>query len=95
MTAPVWARAVDGGWELALRVQPRARTTEVVGEHGDALKIRVAAPADDGKANAGLIKFLAATLGIPTAAVVIVRGEHHRSKIVHVTGDVEIARLVG
>ena len=68
MTDVAWARLVPDGWELALRVQPGARTTEVVGEHGDALKLRVAAPANDGKANGK---------GLPNPFRLAVIANHH------------------
>ena len=56
---------------LVLHIVPRARATAVAGRHGDALKIRVAAPPADGAANAELIRFLAARLGRPRSAIVI------------------------
>ena len=54
---------------LTLHIQPGARKTEVVGLHGDALKIRLAAPPVDGKANAALIAFIADRLGLAKSAV--------------------------
>jgi uncharacterized protein (TIGR00251 family) len=50
---------------LKLRIVPNARHSEVVGEYGDAVKVKVAAPAVDGKANAALLEFLAEKLGVP------------------------------
>jgi uncharacterized protein (TIGR00251 family) len=58
MTA-AWRREEDGAVVLVLHVQPGAKRTEVAGVHGDALKIRLAAPPVDGKANAELVRFLA------------------------------------
>lgn len=89
-----WARRIERGWELTLRVQPGARGTGVVGELGDALKVRVAAPADDGKANAALTRFLATALGVPTAAVTVIRGEHSRSKVVRIAVDADLGPLL-
>ena len=55
-----WLRvAADGRIMLTLHIQPGARKTEFAGQHGDALKIRLAAPPVDGKANAALIAFVA------------------------------------
>jgi uncharacterized protein (TIGR00251 family) len=56
----------------------------VVGLHGEALKIRVAAPPVEGRANEALIGFLAERLGVPRGSVVIAKGENSRAKLVHV-----------
>jgi len=71
---------------VALHIVPRARTTAVAGTHGDAVKIRVAAPPVDGAANAELVKFLAARLNVPAAHVTIVGGAGGRRKTVTVEG---------
>jgi len=65
-----------------VHVQPGAKRTEVAGLHGERLKIRIAAPAVDGRANAALEAFLAAALGIARAAVTVSRGERSRQKTV-------------
>jgi uncharacterized protein (TIGR00251 family) len=70
---------------LTLHVQPGARRTEVAGAHGDALKIRLAAPPVDGKANAALLEFIADRLGLPKSAVRLVRGQTSRRKILELT----------
>jgi len=80
-----WARRVSGGWSLTIRVQPGAARSEVVGPHGDALRVRVAGPPVDGKANAELVRFLAEHLGLPTRSVTITRGHTSRTKVVLVT----------
>jgi uncharacterized protein (TIGR00251 family) len=69
---------------LALHVQPGARRTEVAGTHGDALRIRLAAPPVDGKANAALLRFLAAEFDVALRAVTIVHGETSRRKTVRI-----------
>ncbi len=71
---------------LLVQVQPRAPLTEIVGWHGDAIKIRVAAPPVDDAANAELIRFLAARLEIPRAEVRIASGATARRKRVEITG---------
>ena len=73
---------------LTLHVQPGAKKTEVVGLHGSALKIKVAAPATEGAANAALIKFLAQTLGAAPRDVTIKSGASSRSKVVEVLSPV-------
>ena len=80
---------------IALYVQPGARTTEVVGKHGDALKIRVAAPALEGRANTLLVEFLGRKLDLPASRVIIVRGAHGRRKSVEILAPGDAAlRLV-
>jgi uncharacterized protein (TIGR00251 family) len=81
-----WLVADDKGVMLRLHVQPGAKKTEAVGLHGDALKIRLAAPPVDGKANACLIAFLAEQLGVARAAISLVSGESSRAKRVRVCG---------
>ena len=62
-------QAADGSLILTLHIQPGARKTEIVGLHGDALKIRLAAPPVDGKVNAALLGFLAKACGVSKSAV--------------------------
>lgn len=69
---------------LAIRVHPGARKSEVVGFHGDALKIRLAAPPVDGRANDELLRFLAEAFGVPRANVALLRGASSRSKLVRI-----------
>lgn len=83
---PVWARRNAAGWLLELHVQPGAKRTAAVGEHGGRLKLKIAAPPVDNKANAHLLAWLAAQLGVPKSAVRLVRGESSRQKTVAVCG---------
>ena len=69
---------------LSLHIQPGAKKTE--GLHGEALKIRLAAPPVDGKANDCLIAFLAATLDVPKSRVELVSGATSRAKRIRVCG---------
>jgi uncharacterized protein (TIGR00251 family) len=71
---------------LPVHVQPKATTTEVVGWHGDAVKIRVAAPPREGAANEALVRFLAGQLGVTRGAVRIVGGATARRKRVAIDG---------
>lgn len=71
---------------IALHVQPGARATGVVGPHGNRLKLKIAAPPVDNKANAHLIAWLAARLGVPNTSVTLVRGDTSRQKTVAVRG---------
>lgn len=81
-----WLAADPGGVTLRLHIQPGAKKTEVVGLHGGALKIRLAAPPVDGKANACLIGFLAERLGVAKASVSLISGESSRAKRVRIAG---------
>jgi hypothetical protein len=82
-----WFRlASDGSIALSLHIQPGARQTECAGLHGDALKIRLAAPPVDGKANAALIAFVAERLGLGRAAVSLKSGQSSRRKVLIVVG---------
>jgi uncharacterized protein (TIGR00251 family) len=83
---PVWARQDDADWLLELHVQPGAKVTAVAGEHDGRLKLKIAAPPVDNKANAHLLSWLAAQLGVPKSAVRLVRGEASRQKTVAVRG---------
>jgi len=76
-----------------VHVVPRARTTDVAGRHGDALKIRLAAPPLDGAANEELVRFLAERLAVPRSAVTIAAGLTGRRKTVKITG-IETAAAV-
>jgi hypothetical protein len=81
---------------LTVHVQPKAFTTECVGIHGDALKIRVAAPPVDGAANDELIRFLARQLSIPSTSVQIhsgAGGRHKRVLIKGATAQLVMTRL--
>jgi uncharacterized protein (TIGR00251 family) len=88
-----WARPIKGAWVLELLVQPGARRTEVVGPLGASLKIRVAARADGGRANAELIQFLVEALGVTRASIKIVRGGSSRKKLVLVDAAIDPAQL--
>lgn len=81
---------------LTVHVQPNARVTEYVGMHGEALKIRVAAPPREGSANDELIRFLARQCSLPLASVHIQSGrgsKHKRIVLKGVTAGEVIARL--
>ena len=69
---------------ITCHLQPKASKSEVVGLHGDALKIRIKAPPIDGKANAELIKFLAKEFAVSKSAVTLMSGELTRHKRVRI-----------
>ena len=72
---------------LELHVQPGAKRTEVTGMHGERIKIRLAAPPADGRANAALIEFLAEAFGVARRDVTILSGMKSRDKRVLIEGD--------
>jgi uncharacterized protein (TIGR00251 family) len=75
---------VPGGVRIRVRVQPRASKTEVVGRHGDAIRIRLNAPPVDGAANEALVRFLADLLDVARSAVTLEQGHTGRTKVLRV-----------
>jgi uncharacterized protein (TIGR00251 family) len=71
---------------LHVHVVPNAKIDKVVGGHSDAIKIKLRAPALEGKANAALRRFLAEELKIPQRAIVIERGHRSRDKLIRIDG---------
>ena len=71
---------------LTLRVSPGASQSQVVGRYGAGWKVRVTAPPEDGKANAAVIRLLAAELGVPARDVEIVSGHGSHDKTVALSG---------
>lgn len=67
-----------------MHVQPNARANAVAGLHGDALKVKIASPPVDDKANAALVDFLHDLLDVPAAMIRVRRGAHGRRKIVEI-----------
>ena len=91
-----WAKRIPQGWLLAIYAQPGARRTEVAGPHGQALKLRVAAPPVKGRANDELIALVAETLGVPKKNVSVVKGGASRHKTVLVAApQIDPIRLLG
>lgn len=86
MTLPACLQETRDGVVITLHIQPGAKRTELVGLHGDALKIRLAAPPVDGKANAALLAFLAEVFKVGKREVELVSGDTRRSKRVRVNG---------
>ena len=71
---------------MSVHVVPNAKIDKMVGEHGSAIKIKLRAPAVDGKANAALISFLAEQLKVPARVIVLLRGHKSRDKLVRIDG---------
>ena len=71
---------------LRLRVSPGASGSRVVGRHGEAWKVRVAAPPEDGKANDAVLDLLADVLRVPRGRIELVNGRTARDKVVALRG---------
>jgi uncharacterized protein (TIGR00251 family) len=89
MTSPIVRDSKDGA-VLIVQIQPKAARTACVGIHGEALKIRIAAPPVGGAANRELLRFLADQLSLPMAAVHIESGESSRLKRVRLMGTTAV-----
>ena len=81
-----WWSVGEAGITVAVRVVPGARRSEVVDTSQATLRIRIAAAAHEGKANAEVQRFLAELFGVRRSAVTIIRGERSRDKIVEISG---------
>ncbi|HTB96467.1 MAG TPA: DUF167 domain-containing protein [Terracidiphilus sp.] len=98
-------RAVAGGVTLAVRVQPGAKKSAILGIYGEGaaaqLKVAVQAPPVEGRANEALLAFLAKTFGLSKVAVDLVGGASSRSKVILLRGamvaeiEARISRMVG
>jgi len=71
---------------LAIKAVPNAPRSAVVGWLGEALKVKVHAPALEGRANDELCEFLADALALPRRAVTVLQGDKSRQKVLHVAG---------
>ena len=74
---------------VRVHVVPNAKVDRVVGEHAGAMKIKLRAQAVEGKANAALIRFLAAQLKLPRHSIVLERGHRSRDKVTRIHGLTE------
>jgi uncharacterized protein (TIGR00251 family) len=86
MTAALYDTAGDDAIVLRVHAQPGAGRSAVVGRHGDALKVKVAAPPQDGRANDALVGLLAEQFGVKAAQVTLVGGATSRSKRFRIEG---------
>ncbi len=71
---------------LALKINAGAKRTQFVGHHGDAWKLRVAAPPVDGKANAAILKFIAQIAGVRASGITIISGQTSSTKLLEIEG---------
>jgi hypothetical protein len=85
MTA--WYRRNGETITLTLHVQPGAKISVIAGIHGEALKIRLAAPPVEGRANEALQKFIAELFAVPRRRVELIQGAQSRRKVVAISGS--------
>lgn len=82
-----WFRVHHDLLTVTLHVQPGAKRTEIVGLHGDALKIKLAAPPVEGKANEALLRFIADQFAVPMRNVELKQGGQSRHKVIAISGS--------
>ncbi len=82
-----WYRIHGETVTLTLHVQPGAKRSEIAGLHGEALKIRLAAPPVEGRANEALLRFVAQLFDVPLRQVELKHGGQSRHKVVAITGS--------
>jgi uncharacterized protein (TIGR00251 family) len=76
----------DGGLLLRVKVVPNSSRTQVAGVLGDALKVKVAQPAEGGRANRAVIELLASVLGVPAGQIALVSGQTSPRKVFRISG---------
>ncbi len=89
-----WYRWQDGDLLLSVRVQPRAKRDELLGPEGTHLKVRIAAPPIEGKANEHLRRFLAAVFEVPQSRVELVAGGQARLKRLRVRAPARLPDII-
>ena len=77
-----WLAEHEKGISLELIVVPRSSRSEIIGPHGDRLKVALKAPPVDGKANRELLKLLSKLMGVPQKSLRVLHGESSRRKTV-------------
>lgn len=92
--APAWLRQGSDSVSLSLYVQPGARRTAVVGLHGERLKIAVASPPVEGRANDALLEFLSRRLQLRRSALTLASGANSREKRITIAAPIDVAALV-
>jgi hypothetical protein len=82
-----WFRLdADGTVTIVVHAQPGAKRTEVAGLHGDSVRIRIAAPALEDRANEALVEFVAGRFGVPRRDVTVMAGSKSRHKRLRIRG---------
>jgi uncharacterized protein (TIGR00251 family) len=84
---PEWFRRDGDVVTLTLHVQPGAKRSEIAGLHGTALKLRLAAPPIEGKANEALLRFLSGVFAVPLRNIELKQGAQSRHKVIRITAS--------
>ena len=92
MTAP-WVRQIPAGWEIRVKAVPGASRSRIAGVLGDRLKVQVAAPPEDGKANKAVAEVLARWLGLAKSEVELVSGASQPAKVFRIPPRQELPPL--
>ncbi len=84
------------GVTFAIKVHPRAKKNAITGELGDALKVSLATPPIDGRANEACVEFFAKLLKVPRSSITIASGQTSRNKVIRVAGipAVELSKRI-
>jgi uncharacterized protein (TIGR00251 family) len=80
---------------IKVYLQPKSSKNEVVGAYREGIKVKVTAPPIEGKANQALIQFLALKLDVSPSKIEILRGHHSREKILKISSDINLEKLLG
>jgi uncharacterized protein (TIGR00251 family) len=73
---------------LKVYLQPKSSRNEIIGPYRDGIKVKITAPPVEGKANEGLIRFLAHEWGLPPSSIEIIRGHHAREKTLRIQASI-------
>jgi len=84
----------DGTITLTIYVQPGAKHNEIIGIHGDAIKIKLATPAIEGRANKALVRYIAKLFAVPLSQVTVKRGAKSRHKVIEISGSQIEANII-
>ena len=86
MVSRPYLKVTERGIVLSVRIVPGSKRSKIVGLYGDALKIQIASPAVDGKANQSLIDFISKEFGVAKGSIEILKGHQNRSKLLLISG---------
>lgn len=84
----------EDGLQIRVFLQPKASRDQIIGRHGDEVKIAITSPPVEGKANKHLVKYLAKCFGVAKSHVHFVRGELSRHKTLHITHPQKIPPVI-